>query len=424
MKKIVSLLLSFALLFVMTSASSLNVFAQEAQCVDDGIIAEENFYHYQTPDHSQYQLTQDQLAASTDVLIDYILDYPYLVDLYCSNNDNVDAYTKLCEIFNGLSELENRDDAASVMLSKLSTMAVSSIENDSLTSVYLQTLLTVPTYSQRLAEAEITEYLQITGDASILVVPHTTQVATNISTNFSASASTKNGFSANGFSYARSGTDGSTTSGTIVPLYTALSDFSDSEKVSVSTATAAKYGIEKLGNATSVYNCHSYAWYQSSTSNSSWIKDVTIYMLDDHSDILSKAEVGSIAVYFDSNNQPVHSAVVTNVNGDNITCQSKWGANGLFEHNIGTVPSGYTYSSTTIKVLFIRYARNHSNTIIIDNAATHTLTCKVCGWTLTEAHVENIMTGKCIVCGLDAPFMTYMNTVWVLPHCEHICQNE
>lgn len=129
------------------------------------ILSGDTAYHYQMPDRSQYQLTQTQLNAPTDVLIDYILDYPYLVDLYCSNSSDVDAYTKLCEVFNGLAELEKRDDAATVMLYKLST---SPVEDDSLRSLHLQTLLAVPTYLKRLTEAELAEYLRITCNASII----------------------------------------------------------------------------------------------------------------------------------------------------------------------------------------------------------------------------------------------------------------
>lgn len=106
-------------------------------------------YQYQTLDRSQYQLTQEQLDAPTEVLIDYILDYPYLVDLYCSNDPTVDAYAKLCEVFNGLRELETRHDAAAVMLSKLSVLSIASEEDDQLNILYLQTLLALPVYSNQ-----------------------------------------------------------------------------------------------------------------------------------------------------------------------------------------------------------------------------------------------------------------------------------
>lgn len=124
-------------------------------------------YQYQIPDRSQYQLTQEQLNAPTDVLIDYILEYPYLVDLFCSNSPTVNAYAKLCEMFNGLSELENRDDAAAVMLARLSVMTIAEAEDDTLDSMYLQMLLAVPIYSMQLTEEEIDEYSKITGKSLI-----------------------------------------------------------------------------------------------------------------------------------------------------------------------------------------------------------------------------------------------------------------
>lgn len=387
MKKYVSLVLVIATVLMMVGASPSSASAEESESNRSNVPENVGYCCYEIPDRSGYQLTQEQLSAPTAQLIEYILDYPYIVDLFVSSSPSDNAYSRLCDSFNGLAELELRCDAASEMLQMLVTESASDIK-----APYLKALLAVPSCFAKLTEQEISLYSSYKATA--------------------AQARAAVAFTLNGFDYTRADINAYTTGGTVVPLYTAMSDYSETEKSTIAQNTATAYGITKLGNATSKYNCHSYAWYNTSTSNTYVIEKVGayIYVCDDHSTYLTNASVGAIAVYLDSYDVPLHSAIVTSVNGTNVTCKSKWGANGLFEHSLANVPVDYTFDGRHIKVVYCKYTKSHSCTIKIDNAATHTKTCTVCGWTSTEAHVEHVPTGKCVTCGLQGPFLAYMST--------------
>lgn len=418
MKKALTVILSIMLLIEMVNSLQVGTSAEENTRTDGDDLCDDNSFYFETVDRSKYQLSQAQLDAPTDELIDAIMDYPYLVDLFTSSDSSVSAYNSLRESFNGLAELEERADAASVLLTKFIDAETTTVYDNLLNSVYLEALLSLPVYFENLSAIEIATYSQISETSALIPKAEATQSVTdtpNLSGTYSSSSVA---FTVNGFSYTRSNTNGSTTCGNIVPLYTALSDYSSTEKQSIAEGTASKYGIDLLGYATSMYNCHSYAWYYSSTSNLSWVSDISPYTSDSHCTVLSAPSVGSIAVYLNSSNQCVHSAIVTSVDGNNVMCKSKWGSNGLFEHHISNVPSGYQYSSTYVKCVFFSYARYHTCSVTIDNLSTHTRVCSVCGWTSTEAHVENVRTGKCMTCGLAGPFTACLESAPQLPEDE------
>lgn len=159
MKKVLSLVCALALLATMTGTSLVSVSAEETQTADNCVDTEGKMLIYDTSDRrAQYQLTQNQLAEPTDVLIEYILEYPYLVDLYTANIPEVDTYALLCSSFNGLEELESREDAASALVKKYAEMAVSAEENQSIAATFLHTILSNPFYYGNLSEAELSRY--------------------------------------------------------------------------------------------------------------------------------------------------------------------------------------------------------------------------------------------------------------------------
>lgn len=411
MKKTLALIISLLLLFSVANTAFGNVFAEEASSATTDVISDHDaFYYYTAPDRSEFQLSQEQLHVSTDELIELVLNYPYLVDLYTSNSSTMDAYESLRGSFNALIELEKRADASSLMLARLEKTAASNNQSG-MEQVYLQTLLSLPLYFNKLSATETASYIQLVDKLEVVAEISMTSSTENLVVNAGTYASSEIAFTVNGFSYARSSTNDYTTSGTLVPLYSATSDYTSAKKVSIAESTAEKYGIELLGNATSMYNCFSYAWYSASTSNQYWIANVYPYINDNHCNIISEPTVGSIAIYYDSSNSPVHAAIVTEINGGNVICKSKWGANGLFEHHIANVPSSYFNTNSSVKVAFYNYAHYHTCSVTIDNAVTHTRTCRVCGWTATEAHVADAKTGKCITCGLAGPFMTIINSI-------------
>ena len=186
MKRTLSVFFAVALLVTMTCTLQVSASTVNTHGTDDVVEAEDNssFHSYANsdgfqyqlpqevldnltlrscdgPDISQYQLSQEQLDAPTDALIDSILDYPYLVDLFVSSDFERPAYYSLREYFNGLAELENRPDAASVMLSKYADAAAADSDDAAMDAVYLRELLSIPSYFENLSESEAAEYIRI-----------------------------------------------------------------------------------------------------------------------------------------------------------------------------------------------------------------------------------------------------------------------
>lgn len=86
------------------------------------------------------------------------------------------------------------------------------------------------------------------------------------------------------------------------------------------------------------YNCHSYAWHDTSTSNNCWIDDPNPYMSDGSYSKVSSASRGAKVCWSGA----IHSAIVKSISGGAVTYISKWGYNGVFIHSKKDCP----YSGT------------------------------------------------------------------------------
>lgn len=87
----------------------------------------------------------------------------------------------------------------------------------------------------------------------------------------------------------------------------------------------------RLADPTTNYNCHSYAWYSHSTSNTYWMNDPSAYMSDTSYISVNSSYSGLTRVYY----QGVHSAIRL---AGNTKVRSKWGEYGLYSHNINYCP--------------------------------------------------------------------------------------
>ena len=112
-------------------------------------------------DRSSWQLTTEELKAPTEELVKSILASPYLLELFCCSSSDHDTYASLTTCFNGLPELENREDASSVMLSLLERLTVYPKEPGNLDQSYLHALLSEPIYFNRLTDSEKTTYIRL-----------------------------------------------------------------------------------------------------------------------------------------------------------------------------------------------------------------------------------------------------------------------
>jgi len=106
-----------------------------------------------------------------------------------------------------------------------------------------------------------------------------------------------------------------------------------------------------LGNSTTNYNCHSYAWYSSSSTNKKWMNNPSAYMSDDsYSEFTSliSATVGTKVFYDTPNLTYSHSAVVKTNAGpisstDYLQLKSKWGQGPLMAHRADYCPYDEDY---------------------------------------------------------------------------------
>ncbi len=127
----------------------------------------------------------------------------------------------------------------------------------------------------------------------------------------------------------------------------------------VNEELARQYGMTIVSQGTAKYNCHSYAWYSTLTTNKNWMNYPSPYMTDGSYSRVYSGNGNNIAynygfssgdkVYYANN---THSAILANSpNGEPVLNQyvySKWGEYGVFKHKIGYVLSSYDTSNITI----------------------------------------------------------------------------
>lgn len=225
---------------------------------------------------------------------------------------------------------------------------------------------------------------------------------------------------------------------TNVEVYKVLNDISDDLVSEFNSIVASQYPNSiRLGNATAKYNCHSYAWYSQSSSNSYWMNYPSPYYEDNSYLEVSTPMQGDIICYFDDNgtsnnyadDSNLHSGIVVSYdssissngvcgNSNQVVVKSKWGAYGLYQHRGDQCP----YTSAD----YVKYYRRHYHSYE-DHYCTgcndyttshdyhdpytwvdynqHKATCG-CGATTQQGHVvsSNAFSGgkryaTCLICG-------------------------
>ena len=140
-----------------------------------------------------------------------------------------------------------------------------------------------------------------------------------------------------------------------------------------------------MGEPTTSYNCHSYAWYNSTIDNDYWISSIESFENDVHTVPVKDEDkaVGNIAIYINANGVRLHSAIIIDINGDQVICESKWGAGVLCQHEIGDVPAEYMATNTHCWILFYDITP-HEYEFSVSGNAIHTKTCTICPYSVTE----------------------------------------
>ena len=192
------------------------------------------------------------------------------------------------------------------------------------------------------------------------------------------------------------------------------------------------------------YNCHAFAWYNDTV----WINYAEPFVDDLHTgDSISVEDVqnGDIVTYWavshlngeiSSYDLCLHSAIVEDIESDGtIICKSKWGAWGLYVHDINYVPTSYcnlvfeeeTGSIEGYKVvcLFYRYTQDEHDCSIAKYPLYHERICNSCSYTMFEAHTWsyeqhsiNVHKTSCSECS----YWEYQEHTWLYNGTKYICR--
>ena len=240
-----------------------------------------------------------------------------------------------------------------------------------------------------------------------------------------------------------------TPKGSPVELSVGQGSTDNSEYWSVNTL-ADGFGIDAVALApkSGKYNCHSYAWYQQTTTNVYELSDPSPYYEDGSYIEVSSPQVGDIISYFDSSDVNIHSGVIVAVDNsksdllESLTVISKWGPQELYKHRADNC----IYMNTTAYTRFFRnattpYSHEHefgfryeqvyeevADEQYDSNVQYHNIHC-ICGDYITQAHTytygdftETNHTKECI-CGYSVEEeheivkSTYKNTAYHGSRC-------
>lgn len=302
MKRFLSVLLSVTMVFTLSAP----VFAMD----NENTVENVEFHYPITPEMDEWKNFQtldemieacqipDEILSqlSTENLIDAILNYPLAINIFAYDTPK-DGMNQLLLYFNGLQELEKRPDAAKLMDAQLTSLAQEKSVN---------------TVKKIFAESI---FGMLTDETTNNIIDPTLQ-RSEIHYNF-----TPNGTRVQLF-YNYTWADHNTTA-------SVAHEINEQYKATYVNATP-------LRDENPAYNCHSYAWYSTSAGNLYWLYQggASTYM---ESYTKTTNPRSGDKVWYGSAD---HSAIYYG----NSMVTSKWGALGLFRHNIGYCP----YSSSNV----------------------------------------------------------------------------
>ncbi len=314
------------------------------------------------------QLPQYMLdRMTTDALAEAVLDFPYFNDVYAFD-DVQDGFDLMMEHFNGVQELADRDDVASVLLDKYCGEEVLTDEASADGEVFrltnMEILLTQDFFTAKLSKKEKNKFVKAVASkmedkaASPVYGEFTNNLLFDLAEeNFKDGNFLKNlnevkdGESFLVTVYTPNGSPVQGRASNVEPLsQTQISEYDGYCQTYYSAAT-------KLRSASARYNCHSYAWYSQSTSNNIWLSEPYAYINDGSYHWTQNNNVGSKVLYraYNSpkypNGYPMHSANVYSYSGTtgSLVLQSKWGQFGLYRHTWSNCPYSYYYLAFAVR---------------------------------------------------------------------------
>lgn len=294
--------------------SSEKFLSEEAHIYD--VIPGTDEWNQMTPEqrYESCKVTIDEVESmTTSALLETVLDYPYFINIYAY--DSIDKGIKsLSNYFPGIQELLDREDV-NVALQEYSESLVAVQSNKSDDNI-------VKALGIRILKDITNENNEKT---SGFVLPRAS----------SSSVKTPNGTKVQAFY-----------------------DLQWSDHIYVSSLSEAKalskeylelYPSAKIVRSPSPsYNCHSYAWYSTSSTNKYWIDNPSPYITDG-SYTSSTAKVGNVITY-EEDGSYTHSGIITATPGGPVTVTSKWGPTSVFSHDVNDCPYVQHWSGNSVTV--------------------------------------------------------------------------
>lgn len=319
--KTIKRLLVVAMVFALAYSCKISVVAVETGDVYSSTIESEEWFEHSVLEKSEMlRIDARRIEKMTDEqLVRAIADYPYLVDIYIGDtmSEGLEQFKGTCDAYN---ELMKREGGAESFV-KYSQNVISEMKDnpreDGRTVFVTQAL------------EDIVEELK----------GHNKLDAIN---------------------YATSSSGPTTPNKNPVPYTTPSESHTSAYHATLDKEVVTTYGVKLVRNGSCKYNCHSYAWHSTASSNPYWIAKPTIYMTDGS---YMRKFSGSVSnsiytcglsvndkVYYASN---THSALFIDnpLNGAplaTLKVRSKWGKLGVLEHTVTNVPASYNYSTVSI----------------------------------------------------------------------------
>jgi len=242
---------------------------------------------------------------TTKALVESVMNYPLLVDMVLRDTHQ-EGFNTVYRVFNGLQELTKRSDA------------VYELEQ----------------YQNKIDSLKTEDYIIIFQRSCVKILLECINLDINNSINSSVVYPS--------FTYSSV----STPRGTTVPTYYNAS-WADHGITLAGAVAEQERSLDIYTSATVVspvspaYNCHSYAWYSTSSANLHWMDNPSAYMSD--GSYISSTCINGNRVSYGAGD---HSAIVIDAASLTIRVRSKWGPIGVFEHDLLDCP--YTDESYNI----------------------------------------------------------------------------
>lgn len=363
MKKFLSIMLSLAVIL----ATSITVFASTESNNDETVQNSKNEIYdivgsaeWARMDRveraEKIQLSAAELQSmSTEEIIRIVLDYPFFVDILAFNTLR-EGFLRVLSESMALQELISREDVSDKLLETYADTPVvqtvsPAVGTDSISDLWkLEVLLAQPEIANKMNELQINVVFE-TAEEKYKEKLIYSETYSGLAPAFYESVQENSGIDTYAYASYVKTPKGSNVE--VIVWQSTDGDFSAKEKEKLHNDIIAAYpNVTKQRDATVKYNCHSYAWYSQSASNTYWMNYPSYFITDGSYTEVGKLEtvVGDRIVYYDTNDDtysvPTHSAIIRSYKDypksrRTFVVDSKWGNCGMYRHDLDDSPYYY-----------------------------------------------------------------------------------